>query len=119
MTTAPNTERAVIKRIGTTIWIHFQGRTFTIETGKSSSGRKTGGAQAASDGVLRSPMPGKVLKVLFKAGDQVTQGATVCVLEAMKMEYALKAPFDGKIKSVGKKSGDQVALDEKIAEIEK
>jgi biotin carboxyl carrier protein len=110
--------RALVKRVGSTIWIHFQGRTFTIDT-KAAKSARAGTHAHVSDGVIRSPMPGKVLKTHFKSGDLVKQGETICVLEAMKMEYALKAPFDGKIKSMVKKAGDQVILDEKIAEIEK
>src|SRR3990167_10563157 len=48
-----------------------------------------------SDGSILSPMPGKIVSVSVKAGDTVTNGQTLLVLEAMKMEHALAAPFDG------------------------
>ena len=44
---------------------------------------------------LRAPIPGKVVKVLVKAGDRVRTGQALLVLEAMKMENELRAPRDG------------------------
>ena len=44
-----------------------------------------------------SPMPGKVVRVLVKAGDEVTEGQPLVVVEAMKMENELKSPKAGKV----------------------
>jgi biotin carboxyl carrier protein len=63
-------------------------------------------------------MPGKILKIENKIGQKIKLGQTVCVIEAMKMEYALKAPFEGKIKDVFKNAGDQVLLNEKVMLLE-
>jgi acetyl/propionyl-CoA carboxylase alpha subunit len=57
-------------------------------------------ADAASDGQVRSPMPGKVTGVSVKAGDKVKRGAPLLTLEAMKMEHAMTAPFDGEVTEV-------------------
>ena len=65
------------------------------------------GAGAVSDGSLRAPMPGKIVAAPVRAGDAVTKGQPVLVLEAMKMEHALTAPFDGVVESVAG-LGDQV-----------
>ena len=65
------------------------------------------GAGAVSDGALRAPMPGKIVATPVKAGDAVTKGQPIVVLEAMKMEHALTAPFDGIVESVAT-LGDQV-----------
>ncbi|MDI1325375.1 MAG: biotin carboxylase N-terminal domain-containing protein [Brevundimonas sp.] len=67
------------------------------------------GGGAASDGALRAPMPGKIVATPAKAGDTVTRGQPIVVLEAMKMEHALVAPFDGVVGEVGVSVGDQVA----------
>jgi len=64
---------------------------------------------AASDGGLRAPMPGKIVAAPAKAGDAVTKGQPVVVLEAMKMEHALTAPFDGVVAEFNVAVGDQVA----------
>ncbi len=64
---------------------------------------------AAVDGTpLLAPMPGMIVKYEKNVGDAVTQGETVVVLEAMKMENALAAPASGTIKAVNFKSGDSV-----------
>ena len=69
----------------------------------------TDASGAASDGALRAPMPGKIVATLAKAGDAVTKGQPVVVLEAMKMEHALVAPFDGVVGEVAVAVGDQVS----------
>jgi 3-methylcrotonyl-CoA carboxylase alpha subunit len=58
--------------------------------------------------MLAAPMPGKVVSVNVTAGDEVTAGTTLIVLEAMKMEHAIKAPMDGRVTAVHYGVGDQV-----------
>ena len=60
------------------------------------------------DGGLRAPMPGKIVAVPAKAGDVVSKGQPIVVLEAMKMEHALTAPFDGVVAEFNVAVGDQV-----------
>ncbi len=62
----------------------------------------------AAPGHLAAPMPGKVIQVAVKPGDEVRRGATLMVLEAMKMEHSIAAPMDGKIERVFFKPGDLV-----------
>jgi biotin carboxyl carrier protein len=50
--------------------------------------------------VIRSPIPGRVVKLLVKAGDAVTAAQTLVVLEAMKMENELRAPRAGRVLDV-------------------
>lgn len=64
-------------------------------------------ALAGGDAV-KAPMPGKVLSLAVKAGDTVTKGQTLAVMEAMKMEMALTAPRDGVIEAVNAAEGQQV-----------
>jgi len=59
-------------------------------------------------GGLTAPMPGRVLEVQAAAGDQVTTGQTMIVLEAMKMEHRMTAPFDGTVVEVRVGTDDQV-----------
>ena len=49
---------------------------------------------------LTAPMPGKVLEVFVKQGDEVTEGQTLMILEAMKMEYKIVANHDGTVTSL-------------------
>ena len=67
------------------------------------------GVDAASDGAIRSPMPGKVTQLSVKAGDAVSKGQPLVTLEAMKMEHALAAPFDGTVETLSVALGDQVS----------
>ena len=49
---------------------------------------------------LKSPMPGLVLDIFVKVGDEIKEGDNLVVLEAMKMENNLKSPIDGVIKEI-------------------
>jgi len=116
---------------GRTIGAHVGGEDFILD-GQSTSGRIVHEADAvivfsdgrasrfslprpdaAADGaeaggLVKAPMPGKVLSLNVAEGDTVTKGQKLLVLEAMKMEHALAAPRDGVIASVSIAAGDQV-----------
>ncbi len=64
--------------------------------------------EADEGGSLVSPMPGSVIDVLVKAGDTVSKGAPLMLIEAMKMEHTIAAPADGVVKEVFFTKGDQV-----------
>ncbi|KQM77696.1 methylcrotonoyl-CoA carboxylase [Sphingomonas sp. Leaf22] len=68
-----------------------------------------GGAASAGDGAILSPMPGRIVAVTVTAGDRVTAGQRLVVLEAMKMEQALLSPFDGIVADLSAREGAQVA----------
>jgi 3-methylcrotonyl-CoA carboxylase alpha subunit len=65
-------------------------------------------ASAEHEGHLRSPMPGLVLDVRTRLGEQVEAGTVLVVLEAMKMEHSLSAPWAGTVSGVAVKPGDRV-----------
>jgi 3-methylcrotonyl-CoA carboxylase alpha subunit len=66
-------------------------------------------AGAAGDGTgVRAPIVGRVAKLFVQAGDAVTKGDRIAVVEAMKMEHVLHAPRDGTVGSVAVKEGEQV-----------
>jgi biotin carboxyl carrier protein len=68
--------------------------------------------------VITSPMPGKVVKILFKEGDAVKAGETVIVVSAMKMESEYKVKQDRIIKRILVKEGDTVNGDQPMVVIE-
>jgi 3-methylcrotonyl-CoA carboxylase alpha subunit len=77
------------------------------------------GHTSAHDGDILSPMPGKVIAVDVAAGDAVTAGQRLLVLEAMKMEHALTAPFDGTVSELNASEGAQVQVEVLLVRIEK
>lgn len=98
-------------RDGRFVWVFKNGETWRIE---KVVGR--GGAEDSAHD-LDSPMPGKVVRVLVEAGQTVTKGTPLLLLEAMKMEHEIRAPRDGKVKRLPA-PGQMVALGEVLAEME-
>jgi 3-methylcrotonyl-CoA carboxylase alpha subunit len=83
-----------------------RGETFVVEPFDPFAAADAAGA--ATDRIV-TPMPGKVIQIHVKAGDKVTRGQALAVLEAMKMEHTLSAPADETVESIGVAAGDQVA----------
>lgn len=79
----------------------------------ASSGFAAEGRQTIS-----APMPGKVVKVFVKVGDEVTEGQGLVVIEAMKMENELKSPRAGKVTEVFAKEGTPVENGAKLVVVE-
>ncbi len=76
--------------------------------------------QAGSgDLVVRSQITGKVLSVDVKPGDTVTQGQTLAIIEAMKMENRIFAATAGTILSISIKAGDSVATGKELFKIKR
>ena len=75
-------------------------------------------AAAVNDGVVRAPMPGRVVQVRGTVGDHVPAGQPVLVLEAMKMEHALTVPFDATVTELTVGEGDQVVEGATLARLE-
>lgn len=70
------------------------------------------------DNIIKSPMPGKVVKVLVNVGDRVEAGQTVIILSAMKMESEFKAGTDGIVTEIDVKEGDSVESNQLLVVIE-
>jgi 3-methylcrotonyl-CoA carboxylase alpha subunit len=75
-------------------------------------------AAGAAEAAVRAPLPGKIIDLRVKAGDKVSKGQPLLVLEAMKMEHTLAAPADGTVKSVRYAVGEQVAEGAELVEFE-
>jgi 3-methylcrotonyl-CoA carboxylase alpha subunit len=67
------------------------------------------GDSAGEAGRLTAPMPGKVVSFAVKAGDKVSKGQALAVMDAMKMEHTIAAPMDGTVAELLYSPGDQVA----------
>jgi len=98
------------------VFVTSKGRTARLSSWRIDSGGASG---SASDGAILSPMPGKVISVDVAAGQAVTKGQKLLVLEAMKMEHALTAPFDGVVAELNADAGAQVQVETLLVRIEK
>jgi len=67
---------------------------------------------------VKAPMPGLVLEIKVKAGDQVEKGDAVFVLEAMKMENVLKSLGEGTVESIEVNVGDAVEKNQVLLKME-
>lgn len=67
---------------------------------------------------IGSPIPGTVVTLMVKEGDQVTQNQTLVVVEAMKMETRITSPISGIVRSVNIKEGQQVKAGELLIVVE-
>ncbi|HZC19674.1 MAG TPA: biotin/lipoyl-containing protein, partial [Rubrobacteraceae bacterium] len=76
-----------------------------------------GGADAGGAS-LTAPMPGTVVKVLVSEGDEIEEGQTLLVLEAMKTEHSIAAPHGGVVSSIPYDEGDSVTGGDVLVELE-
>ena len=67
---------------------------------------------------VTAPLPGRIIDIKVKVGDEVKAGQEVLVLEAMKMENAVTTDYSGKVKQILVQAGDTVATDAVLLEIE-
>jgi acetyl/propionyl-CoA carboxylase alpha subunit len=106
--------RAVVARTRDRIHVAVDGSAWSFERVDEA---QTGGAGGAGSGSVVAPMPGKVVKVLVAAGDTVTAGQPLVVVEAMKMETTLTAEIDGTVKSLHAAAGAMVDAGAVVVEI--
>ncbi len=68
--------------------------------------------------ILMCPMPGLIVKIDVKVGEEIQEGQALCTVEAMKMENILRAERRTRVKKINVKAGDSLAVDETIMEFE-
>jgi biotin carboxyl carrier protein len=85
---------------------------------KHLRGSAGGGAGATGKANLTSPMPGKVVRVLVSAGDEVAANQGVLIVEAMKMQNEVLSPKAGKVAEIRVIEGQTVNAGETLAVIE-
>ena len=95
-----------------TIWLGRDGDAWRLRRPSEAGAR-----QAAAHGSLRAPMPGQVLAVHVSAGDSVSAGQPIVVMESMKMELTVSAPTDGMVTELAVAAGDRVAVDQHLAQV--
>lgn len=105
----------VVKRSGTS-----KSQLIRVEYENCFQQQQQGGATGSSDpSVARAPMPGIIERVLVKEGDRISEGQSLVIMSAMKMEYTIKSLMQGDatVEAVNCKAGDFVAKDLVLARL--
>jgi biotin carboxyl carrier protein len=102
----------------TEVIVNGQRLTVTLQDPKRLSHNAGAAGQAGGRAVLTSPMPGKVVRVLCAAGDEVAEGQGILVVEAMKMQNEVQSPKTGKVAEIKVTEGQTVNAGEVLAVVE-
>src|SRR5206468_4968380 len=76
------------------------------------------GGSSSGESKLLSQIPGRVVSINIRAGNQINKGDSIIVLESMKMQVAVKAHKDGQIRDIKVNVGDTVSRNDVVALIE-
>ena len=106
--------RVAVAADATATWVFLDGNVWRIEKEHASGGRR---AKSRGDSSVMAPMPATVVAINTTPGRTVTEGETVIVLEAMKMELPIKAPRGGVVKAVNCTMGELVQPGVNLVEI--
>ena len=93
--------------------LQFEGREYRLV---DASQRRRPAPTRAGD--LHAPMAGKIIHILVQPGEHVKAGATLLILEAMKMEQQITAPQDGVVTRLLCRAGDQVTAGTELVVLE-
>jgi len=107
--------KAVVMRNADEIIVLMEGERFYFIPSRGR--KKISQEESANAGEITSPMPGKIIKILFSENAPVEKGDLLLVLEAMKMEHNLKSAMSGKIEKIHVSEGDQVKKGETLVKV--
>ena len=104
---------------GGAVWIWLDGRTYrwgeeSPAAGRPAEDRGPAGAPASPT----APVPGRVERVVVKAGDTVEAGSLLVTISAMKMEHEIRASRPGQVQEVRVKEGDRVEAGDLLVRID-
>ncbi len=92
--------------------VQLSGEIFEVvvedERTRRLAGIKSSPAAVTGEAIIKAPMPGVVVEVLVRQGQQVKRGDIVLILESMKMQNEFKAPRDGTVHAIRVEPGDKV-----------
>ena len=108
--------RVAVASDGNATWVFVNGQVARIDREEAPAMR--GRARGRGDAGVMSPMPATVVAINTAPGQAVSEGDTVIVLEAMKMELPIKAPKSGVVKAVHCAKGDLVQPGVVLLELE-
>jgi biotin carboxyl carrier protein len=101
---------ATARRDGDDVVVELGGRSYRFRTRDARAPRlaRRGRGSDLARGELHAPMPGLVVEVLARVGDEVEAGRPLVVVEAMKMQNAFVAPVSGRVASISVTPGTPV-----------
>ena len=108
--------RATAFAVGNRWHVFSEGRRYTLDVIDPLDVQLVSDAR---EGALRATMPGKVVAHKAAVGDHVKKGATLVILEAMKMELSVVAPYDGMVRRFVFAPGEQVTEGAELVELER
>ena len=97
------------------------GKTFTIELPDATptvQKKRSSGKKKKKSGTVSANIPGKIVTIEVKEGQQVSEGQVVLILEAMKMQNEIQAPVNGTVISVNCGEGDSIEANVPLVVIE-
>ncbi len=107
----------VIATRGDDVFVHLDGEAYRLRYQHPLDRLAAAAAGNAEDRIL-APMPGSVVSVAVKAGDSVTRGQTLLVMESMKMETTITAPRDGVVAEISYDKGQTFDRDALLLSLE-
>ncbi|TVT31922.1 acetyl/propionyl/methylcrotonyl-CoA carboxylase subunit alpha [Marinobacter vinifirmus] len=108
-------QRCQYYRSGDSLYLHAFGRSWCVW---DITHQPAQGAMGAGSGKVQATMDGAIIDVLAAEGDQVEQGQTLVILEAMKMEHPVKADRNGTVSQLLARKGDQVKRGQLLADVQ-
>ena len=99
-------------------WVYEDGEVTVVEIADGTAARRGRPASGDSHPPLSAPMPATVLRLQVEVGSRVARGATLVLLEAMKMELPLRAPHDAVVTAIHCKEGEIVQPNVVLVELE-
>ena len=88
-----------------------------VHTGTADRARTGKPGEKKGAGIVKAPLPGTILEIKVKQGDEVKRGDTLLIMEAMKMENNIKTDIDGTVQVVKVNNGDAVLEGDVLVEI--
>ncbi|HSW14308.1 MAG TPA: biotin/lipoyl-containing protein [Solimonas sp.] len=107
----------VIATRGDDVFVHLDGEAYQLRY-QHPLDRLAAAGQGSAEDNIRAPMPGSIVAVQVQAGDAVTKGQTLLVMESMKMETTIAAPRDGTVAAVTYEKGQTFDRDALLLSLE-
>jgi len=108
-------QRCQYHRSGDSLYLQAFGRSWCV---RDITHQPAQGALGTGSGKVQATMDGAIIDVLVAEGDQVEQGQTLVILEAMKMEHPVKADRTGTVGQLLARKGDQVKRGQLLADVQ-